>query len=299
MPLPNPSVAMIPDALHEAVSRWWERAGALPALAGAYAGLPEALRDELPRVVAGSEFIGAALIQDVESLAWLGRHEDPSLARVANDEYERRASAAATTADAQHLLREWRRREMLRIAWHDIAGRASVTDTLRAVSDLADGCIRAAADAARRHLDATFGRPRNAQAVEVPLIVVAMGKLGGRELNFSSDIDLVFLYAEAGETDGVRPADNSEYFNSLGREMIRLLDARTEDGIVFRVDMRLRPFGDSGALVVSLASLEDMLGSKHVPSSARRPTRRQREISSGPLSIDAISTSACSIPCGR
>ena len=228
MPLPNPSVAMIPDALHEAVSRWWERAGALPALAGAYAGLPEALRDELPRVVAGSEFIGAALIQDVESLAWLGRHEDPSLARVANDEYERRASAAATTADAQHLLREWRRREMLRIAWHDIAGRASVTDTLRAVSDLADGCIRAAAAAARRYLDATFGRPRNAQAVEVPLIVVAMGKLGGRELNFSSDIDLVFLYAEAGETDGVRPADNSEYFNSLGREMIRLLDARTE-----------------------------------------------------------------------
>ena len=259
MPLPNPSVAMIPDALHEAVSRWWERAGAQPALGRAYAGLPEALRDELPRVVAGSEFIGAALIQDVESLAWLGRHEDPSLARVANDEYERRASAAATTADAQHLLREWRRREMLRIAWHDIAGRASVTDTLRAVSDLADGCIRAAADAARRHLDATFGRPRNAQAVEVPLIVVAMGKLGGRELNFSSDIDLVFLYAEAGETDGVRPADNSEYFNSLGREMIRLLDARTEDGIVFRVDMRLRPFGDSGALVVSLASLEDYL----------------------------------------
>jgi glutamine synthetase adenylyltransferase/Zn-dependent oligopeptidase len=259
MSLPALSLALIPDLLHEPVTRWWERAGALPALAGAYAGLPDVLRGELARVVACSEFVAAALIQDAESLAWLGRHEDPSPARIANDEYESRASAAVSTADAQHVLREWRRREMLRIAWRDIAGRASVTDTLRAVSDLADGCIRAAVTAAQRHLEAPFGRPRNAQAVEVPLIVVAMGKLGGRELNFSSDIDLVFLYAEAGETDGPRPADNSEYFNRLGREVIRLLDARTEDGIVFRVDMRLRPFGDSGVLVVSLASLEDYL----------------------------------------
>ena len=89
--------------------------------------------------------------------------------------------------------------------------------------------------------------------------MVAMGKLGGHELNFSSDIDLVFLYAEAGETDGARCVDNDEYFNRLGREVIRLLDARTEDGFVFRVDMRLRPFGDSGALVVSLAALENYL----------------------------------------
>ncbi len=86
-----------------------------------------------------------------------------------------------------------------------------------------------------------------------------MGKLGGRELNFSSDVDLVFLFADGGETDGPRSIDNQDYFTRLGRGLIRLLDARTEDGFVFRVDMRLRPFGDSGPLVVSLASLEDYL----------------------------------------
>jgi [glutamine synthetase] adenylyltransferase / [glutamine synthetase]-adenylyl-L-tyrosine phosphorylase len=86
-----------------------------------------------------------------------------------------------------------------------------------------------------------------------------MGKLGGLELNFSSDIDLVFLFAEGGETDGPRIVANEEYFNRLGSGVIRLLDARTEEGFVFRVDMRLRPFGDSGPLVVSLAALDDYL----------------------------------------
>ena len=157
------------------------------------------------------------------------------------------------------MLREWRRREMLRIAWCEIAGRASVADTLRSLSELADGCIRAAVAAAQTHLQTPFGRPRGAGGAEVPLIVLGMGKLGGRELNFSSDIDLVFLFAQSGETDGARVLDNEEYFNRLGRELIRLLDARTDDGFVFRVDMRLRPFGDSGPLVVSLASLDDYL----------------------------------------
>src|SRR5258708_13079676 len=83
-----------------------------------------------------------------------------------------------------------------------------------------------------------------------------MGKLGGRELNVSSDVDLVFLFPEAGQTDGPRRIENEEYFNRLGRELIRLLDVRNEDGFVFRVDMRLRPFGESGPLVASLASLE-------------------------------------------
>jgi glutamate-ammonia-ligase adenylyltransferase len=91
---------------------------------------------------------------------------------------------------------------MLRIAWRDIAGRAAVTETLRAVSDLADGCIRAAIAAAAAAFAGVFGKPRNAAGDEVPLIVLGMGKLGGRELNFSSDIDLVFLFSEGGETDG-------------------------------------------------------------------------------------------------
>jgi glutamate-ammonia-ligase adenylyltransferase len=165
----------------------------------------------------------------------------------------------ATLEESQHVLREWRRRAMLRIAWRDIAGSADVKQTLQAVSELADATIRAAAAAAQLHLKPIFGQPYSSDAARSPFIVLGMGKLGGRELNFSSDIDLVFLFSEAGETEGPRVVANEEYFNRLGREVIRLLDVRNADGFVFRVDMRLRPFGESGPLVVSLASLEDYL----------------------------------------
>jgi glutamate-ammonia-ligase adenylyltransferase len=249
----------VPEILRAPLALWWERAASQEAFLAAYAGLSDALRAEMPRVAAGSEFIASTLIQDPQALEWFSRHEQPSAARIAGAEYEDRATRAATAADAQRILREWRRREMLRIGWLDIAGRADVPDTLRALSDFADASIRAAASAARLHLQPVFGLPLGATAAEVPLIVLGMGKLGGRELNFSSDIDLVFLFSEAGQTDGPRQIENEEYFNRLGRELIRLLDLRNEDGFVFRVDMRLRPFGDSGSLVVSLASLEDYL----------------------------------------
>src|SRR5258707_548238 len=173
------------------------------------------------------------LIQDPRALEWFGRHEEPSAARAAGADYEDRARSAPTAADAQRILREWRRREMLRIAWRDIAGRAGVRETLHALSDFADAAIRAAASAARLQLQPVFGLPRGAAHDEVPLIVLGMGKLGGRELNFSSDIDLVFLFSEAGQTDGPREGENEEYFNRLGRELIRPLGVRNADGFGF------------------------------------------------------------------
>jgi [glutamine synthetase] adenylyltransferase / [glutamine synthetase]-adenylyl-L-tyrosine phosphorylase len=251
--------ASVPEVLREPLARWWERAAGQPAFLEGYAALGGDLRAELPRAVAGSEFIAAVLIQDPAALKWFGRHEEPSAASMASADYEARAGQEPTTLEALRILREWRRREMLRIAWRDIAGRAGVTETLHALSDLADACIRAAAAAARLHLQPVFGTPRNGQGEEVPLIVLGMGKLGGRELNFSSDIDLMFLFTQPGQTGGPREIENEEYFNRLGRELIRLLDLRNEDGFVFRVDMRLRPFGESGPLVASLASLEDYL----------------------------------------
>jgi glutamate-ammonia-ligase adenylyltransferase len=249
----------VPEILREPVSHWWERAQASRTLHDTYLSLPEPRREELVRVVAASEFAASALIQDPGALAWANDHWTPDSASAANAEYERLAAAAAISADALKLLRRWRRREMLRIAWRDIVAAASVRETLRDVSILADACIRAAARAARTQLADTFGVPRTAAGAEAELVVLGMGKLGGRELNFSSDVDLVFLFEGAGETDGPRSIDNQDYFTRLGRELIRLLDARTEEGFVFRVDMRLRPFGDSGPLVVSLASLEDYL----------------------------------------
>jgi len=259
MSFPSHFLHGVPDILHDSVARWWERAGREGVLPGIYAALPGALQAELPRLVAASEFAASALIQDPEALGWVSRHIEPSIAGAANRDYHQRVASAATAADAQRLLREWRRREMLRIEWRDIAGRAGVVETLHALSELADGCIRAAAAAAQAILENPFGRPRNAAGADVPLIVIGMGKLGGMELNFSSDVDLVFLFAQAGQTDGVRVTENEEYFTRVGRELIRLLDTRTENGFAFRVDMRLRPFGESGPLVVSLASLEDYL----------------------------------------
>ena len=242
----------MPQALRTHVELWWERACAHKDFPAIFAAASESIRKELPRVVAASEFIAAVLIQDPQALAWFDRCEQGGrqATQAANSDYEMRAGAmrAGTmhAGAAQRLLREWRRRELLRIAWRDIAGRAALTDTLLEVSAFADACIRAACRAASGGDAGAAG----AGAEHGPLIVIGMGKLGGRELNFSSDIDLVLLCPQSG---------CEEYFNRLGRDVIRLLDAKTDDGFVFRVDMRLRPFGDSGSLVVSLASLEDYL----------------------------------------
>jgi glutamate-ammonia-ligase adenylyltransferase len=104
-----------------------------------------------------------------------------------------------------------------------------------------------------------YGQPRSAAGAPQPLLVIAMGKLGGGELNFSSDVDLVLLFPEHGDTDGARAIANEEFFTRLGQALARLLGTPTADGFVLRVDLRLRPFGDSGPLVASFAAFEDYL----------------------------------------
>ncbi len=254
-----PGTDAVAPELRAQVLRWRERAAAVPELDAGLAALHPALGAELERVIAASEFIAAALLQDPGALQCAVRDGGESAAAALNREYAALAGAAPSEDAARRVLRTWRRRAMTRIAWRDIAGRASVAATLHELSDLADACIQAAAAAARRQLAPVFGTARDERGAEVALIVVAMGKLGGRELNFSSDVDLVLLYADGGQTDGARTLDNQEYFQRLATQIIRCLDERTEDGFVFRVDLRLRPFGDSGPLVVSLAALEDYL----------------------------------------
>ncbi|MFO0226827.1 MAG: bifunctional [glutamate--ammonia ligase]-adenylyl-L-tyrosine phosphorylase/[glutamate--ammonia-ligase] adenylyltransferase, partial [Gammaproteobacteria bacterium] len=136
---------------------------------------------------------------------------------------------------------------------------ASIEETLEDLSAFADDAITLALRQATALTTARYGEPVFADGEPMPLVVVAMGKLGGRELNFSSDIDLVFLFPGHGETQHAAPVSHDEFFLRLGQALIRLLSAVTPDGFVFRVDMRLRPFGDSGPLACSFASFEDYL----------------------------------------
>lgn len=156
------------------------------------------------------------------------------------------------------VLRLFRRHMLSRISWMQSLKRCETGDTLRQLSELAETLIITARDRLYQTCCAEWGTPCNAQGEPQPLLILGMGKLGGGELNFSSDIDLIFAYPESGVTQGGRrELDNAQFFTRLGQRLIKALDQPTVDGFVYRVDMRLRPFGDSGPLVLSFAALED------------------------------------------
>ena len=221
-----------------------------------------ALRQALRRVVCASDFVCESLGRDPDLAKWL-IGEAELTHPLGSDEMARRLAAqvggAADAAVFMAALRRQRLREMVRIAWRDLSGVASVPQTLAETSAFADASIDAAVSFAFRELETPYGSPRNAAGEVQPFIVLGMGKLGGGELNFSSDIDLIFVFPEKGETSGARSVDNEDFFTRLGRLVIRLLGERTSDGLVHRVDMRLRPFGDSGPLTVSAAFLDNYL----------------------------------------
>ncbi|MGH8541808.1 MAG: bifunctional [glutamate--ammonia ligase]-adenylyl-L-tyrosine phosphorylase/[glutamate--ammonia-ligase] adenylyltransferase, partial [Stenotrophobium sp.] len=170
------------------------------------------------------------------------------------------AAACADAPDEAALmraLRQTRRRAMERIAFRDLAGLAPLDETLADLSDLADACCACALGFAEKNLQARWGAPRGEDGgTEARPVILGMGKLGGRELNFSSDIDLIFCYTVGGETAGPRSVSNEEYFDRLAQDTARILSARTGDGFVFRVDTMLRPFGSAGAPAWSFDAME-------------------------------------------
>lgn len=213
-------------------------------------------------VFACSEFVSQSLIRYPQDLDELVADDALSTPWQPGSLHESLAGLMARASDedeAMRQLRVFRRRQMIRIAWRDLAGWAELDETLGHVSELADACIGAAVEFAGRRMVEAHGQPVTAEGEPQDLIVLAMGKLGGGELNYSSDVDLIFLFENGGTTPGPRQLSHDQYFIRFGQRVIRLLDETTEDGFVFRVDMRLRPFGDSGPLAVSLAALEDYL----------------------------------------
>ena len=161
-------------------------------------------------------------------------------------------------------LRRFKQRAYARIAARDLAGLASLAEVTETMTLIAEIAVDRALAVLGNSLVARFGRPLSEAGEEQQLIVIAMGKLGGRELNASSDIDLIFVYPEDGETDGAdgRAISNFDFFTRLGRQLINAISEVTDEGQVFRVDMRLRPNGDSGPLVCSFEMLENYLVSQ-------------------------------------
>ena len=222
--------------------------------------LPLPIQSSLPKVFVCSEYVARHCIRKPAMLVGLASSGD-LLADYQLDDYYTRlkiAMAELETPDALHrVLREFRQREWIRLVWRDIAGWSALEQTTQELSWLAECCVDVALETLYKWACKDFGIPCNEAGDPQQMVVIGMGKLGAWELNVSSDIDLIFAFPEAGETKGaVKSLTNSEFFIRLGQKLIQSLDNVTADGFVFRVDMRLRPFGEGGPLVTSFDAME-------------------------------------------
>jgi glutamate-ammonia-ligase adenylyltransferase len=214
----------------------------------------------LAKLVACSDFAAKILLREwqwfVAEQASL--HTPPDAKSL--ERFARQVSKSDASIDStKEQLRRYRHRYMLHVLWREVAGTATLGETLLSLSTLADRLLEAATGFGERQLHERYGIVRDERGDPVSIVVLGMGKLGGTELNFSSDIDLIFLYPSGQDSDGGRNLSPQEYFTRLSRHIIALLDEVTADGFVFRIDTRLRPFGDSGPPVVSFAALESYL----------------------------------------
>lgn len=209
-----------------------------------HAAMAHPLGCHLPALLAVSDYAFEQLRRHPDWLVALGDAPAPP---------DLRAGEEARWPDQ---LRVWRHQRSIDLILRDVAGIDRVQDTLRGSSEQAELCCQWALDALYAGMVDRHGVPRSASGQAQQLVVFGLGKLGGSELNFSSDIDLVFAYPEQGETDGARPIDNETFFVRLGQQFIKLLGDTTAEGFGFRVDMRLRPFGTVGRLALSFNAME-------------------------------------------
>ncbi|EMX0222676.1 bifunctional [glutamate--ammonia ligase]-adenylyl-L-tyrosine phosphorylase/[glutamate--ammonia-ligase] adenylyltransferase [Vibrio fluvialis] len=216
-------------------------------------------QQQLKTVLGFSQFVADTLQRD----GILCRDLPAMLATLQRSEsYRQHLSALLSECQdetsGQRVLRQFRNREMVYIAWRDFLADWSLDESLEHLSQLAEALIFETYQWQYQICCQEWGTPCNAQGEAQPMLIIGMGKLGGGELNFSSDIDLIFTYPENGETQGARRSiANAQFFTRLGQRIIKMLDQQTFDGFCYRVDMRLRPFGESGPLVMSYAALED------------------------------------------
>lgn len=242
---------------------------------------PEAL-PVLLQIFSTSQYLADQLICDPESFDLLRVTDGQPVARhVLVEEMCAEVQAAGSDARAvMTVLRRYKHRESLRIAFGDFVRSHRLETVTEQISFLADALCEAALRFARRKLQEKRGTPRRADGQPARFVVLALGKLGGVELNYSSDIDLVFLSDGDGKTDGERPISNAEFFDRLVRDFIQLLTERTELGTTYRVDIRLRPDGRQGAAVQSLQS------ALHYYDVSGRTWERQAYVKARPIAGD-------------
>lgn len=262
-------LANVPEPLQLQAQRYWEQfeqnriKQELPAIDTLLADRIDAATfdSQLTRAFAASEFIAktcaihpAFLIELVQSGVLFEPMDDDALAP-----FEAAISASNNDVELDKTLRQFRNKAMIRIIWRDLNRCAPMRDITAELSRFADAAIQFTANYHYRQLEKMYGLPMGRDSgFPQPLLVLGMGKLGARELNVSSDIDLIFTYPESGNTNHEsRVLSNQEFFTKLGQKLINSLDKMTADGFVFRVDMRLRPHGQSGALVLNFAGMED------------------------------------------
>ncbi|MCW2100781.1 UNVERIFIED_ORG: glutamate-ammonia-ligase adenylyltransferase [Pseudomonas psychrophila] len=259
-----PSLAAIPSLLLPLASRaeqsWRSAVAGLEGEQGLDEWSSERWSD-FARVSAASDFFIEQVLRDplmlLELVSW-GELDRSFAPGELCGQIAEAAQQAQTDEELGRALRRQRTRQQVRIIWRDLTRQADLIETCRDLSDMADASIdQAYRWLYERHCQ-QFGTPIGHRSGEPqPIVILGMGKLGAVELNLSSDIDLIFAYPEGGETVGAkRPLDNQEFFIRLGQRLIKALDPMTVDGFVFRVDMRLRPYGSSGALVLSFNALE-------------------------------------------
>lgn len=209
---------------------------------------PEGVEHPLARVALASDFVVDTLARQPALLAHLAQPDPPPLPVPRLDPAQPQEWAAQ--------LRRYRAAASARLVWRDVLGLDEVDATLAGATTLAETCLQCALQALEQQFATRHGQVIAEDGSVQRLVVFGLGKLGGGELNFSSDVDLVYAYPQAGQSDGARPLAAEEYFARLGQQLAKLLDETTADGFSHRVDLRLRPFGSAGRVALSFNGMD-------------------------------------------
>ncbi|WP_281072358.1 bifunctional [glutamate--ammonia ligase]-adenylyl-L-tyrosine phosphorylase/[glutamate--ammonia-ligase] adenylyltransferase [Succinivibrio dextrinosolvens] len=217
------------------------------------------LRPEFRFVLALSEFVSNTIYSYPKECCQLieqGALDDPSFHIEPAPYVKEYVDDKLSDFDLKRRLRVLRRIHYMAIAWRDLCGFADINEVFEKLSSLAEAVVLRLLEVVRSQLKKVYGDAFDSDGSPLPLLVIGMGKLGGRELNFSSDIDLIFTYPMEGETSGPRVVTFREFFSKIVQRMANFLSDITSDSFCYRIDLRLRPFGDAGAIVNSFDALQ-------------------------------------------